>query len=240
MPHGPATRGFFEGVAWLAQIGLFVMLGLLVRPSELPGVILPALAIGAALLVLARPASVVISLVGSRIPWREQAFVSWAGLRGAVPIVLATVPVVAGVEGSRRLVDVVFAVVVVSTLIQAPGLGRVAQRLRLADPGQARDLAVEASPLGQLGADLLQVRVPDGSRLHGVEIFELRLPAGAAVTLVVRNGKGFVPTPSTPLRRGDELLVVVTAEAREQTEQRLHAVSRAGRLAGWHESRRPQ
>jgi cell volume regulation protein A len=238
LPHGPATRGFFEGLAWLAQIGLFVMLGLLVRPTELADALLPALAVSAALLLLARPASVVASLVGFRIPWREQVFASWAGLRGAVPIVLATIPVVAGVEGADRLVAVVFAVVVVSTLVQAPGLSLLARRLSLADPGQARDLAVEASPLGRLGADLLQVRVPPGSKLHGVELFELRLPPGAAITLVVRDGAGFVPESSTALRRGDELLVVVTADARELTERRLRAVSRAGRLAGWHDGRR--
>lgn len=237
LPHGPATRGFVEGLAWLAQIGLFVMLGMLIDPARLAEALLPALGVGAALLLLARPLSVVLSLGPLRVPWPEQAFASWAGLRGAVPIVLATVPVLAGVRGAEDLVDVVFAVVVLSTLVQAPLLGRFARRLRLADPGQARDVNVEASPLGQLSADLLHVRIPPGSRLHGVEVFELRLPAGAAVTLIVRDGQAFVPAPTTPLRHGDELLLVVRGDVREETERRLRAVSRSGRLAGWVDGR---
>ena len=110
LPHRPATRGFVEGIAWLAQIGLFVMLGVLATPSALPREILPALAVGAALLLLARPAAVVVSMLPLQLrPWRsarlngrEQTFLSWAGLRGAVPIVLATVPVTAGVARSSN------------------------------------------------------------------------------------------------------------------------------------------
>jgi cell volume regulation protein A len=86
LPHGPAIRGFAEGVAWLAQIGLFVMLGLLASPSRLPGQILPALAAGSVLVLLARPIAVAVARLPLRVPWRQQAFLSWAGLRGAVPI----------------------------------------------------------------------------------------------------------------------------------------------------------
>jgi cell volume regulation protein A len=96
LPHGGATRGFATSLGWLAQIGLFVLLGLLVTPSRLPAVVLPALAVTAVLVLLARPLSVLSSLVWFRVPWRDQLFLSWAGLRGAVPIVLATIPVVEG------------------------------------------------------------------------------------------------------------------------------------------------
>jgi cell volume regulation protein A len=92
---------------------------------------------------------------------------------------------------------------------------------------------VEAAPLEALPADLLQAQIPPGSRLHGVEIFELRLPAQANVALIVRGGDGFVPTPTTMLQAGDRLLIVTTLTARDQTERRLRAVSRAGKLAGW-------
>ena len=92
LPHGPATRGFAEGIAWLAQIGLFVMLGLLASPARLPAQVLPALVAGSVLVLIARPAAVAVSTVPLRVPWRYQAFLSWAGLRGAVPIVLATIP----------------------------------------------------------------------------------------------------------------------------------------------------
>ena len=96
LPHRSATRSFAEGLGWLAQIGLFVLLGLLVDPSDLAAELVPAIVIGLVLLLVARPLSVVVSLAGFRVPWREQVFVSWAGLRGAVPIVLATFPIVGG------------------------------------------------------------------------------------------------------------------------------------------------
>ncbi|MQA97632.1 MAG: potassium/proton antiporter [Streptosporangiales bacterium] len=233
LPHRPATRGFAETGAWLAQIGLFVMLGLLASPGRLPEQIIPALVIAAVLTVLARPASVFLSALPFRWPWREQVFLSWAGLRGAVPIVFATLPLGEGLPGAERLFDLVFVIVFVLTLLQGPTLPWVARRLRLGDSGRAVELDVEAAPLEELQADLLQVRVPEDSRLAGVEIFELRLPKGANVTLVVREGVSFVPGPDTPLSAGDQLLVVTTAAAREVTERRLRAVSRAGKLAGW-------
>ena len=234
VPHGPAIRGFAEGLGWLAQIGLFVMLGLLVRPEQLRPAVLPALGIGTALLLLSRPLSVLVSVTPFRVPLREQLFLSWAGLRGAVPIVLATVPQVADVEGADVIFNVVFVLVVVFTIVQAPLLPAVARALRLGGAEEARELDVDASPLEQFGADLLQVRVPEDSLLGGVEIFELRLPPGAAVTLIVRDGQAIVPAPRTSLRRGDELLVVAAEGVREQVERRLRAVSRRGRLAGWY------
>jgi len=93
---------------------------------------------------------------------------------------------------------------------------------------------VESAPLEDLHADLLQARIPHGSRLHGVELFELRLPLEAGLALIVRDGRGFVPGPTTRLQAGDRLLIVASAAARAQTERRLRAVSRAGKLAGWY------
>jgi len=233
LPHGPATRGFAEAVGWLAQIGLFVMLGLLASPSRLPAQILPALAAGAILAVIARPVAVLAVMLPFRLPLRQQAFLSWAGLRGAVPIVLATIPLSAGVTGATRLFDQVFVIVVVFTLLQGPTLPWVARRLQVTAPAEPLEIIVDAAPLDDLHADLLQAQVPDGSKLHGVEIFELRLPAQACVALIVRDGHGLVPGPDTVLRTGDRLLIVVPATARARTERRLRAVSRAGKLAHW-------
>jgi potassium/hydrogen antiporter len=233
LPHGPAIRGFAEGVAWLAQIGLFVMLGLLASPVRLPGEILPAVAVAAALMLLARPVSVVVATLPLRVPWRQQAFLSWAGLRGAVPIVLATIPMNARVPGATRLFDVVFIVVTINVALQGTTLPFAARRLRVITPAEPLDVAVEAAPLEALHADLLQAQIPPESRLHGVEIFELRLPAQANLALIVRDGKGFVPGPTTTLRVGDRLLIVASVAVREQTERRLRAVGRAGKLAGW-------
>jgi cell volume regulation protein A len=234
LPHRAATRSFAEGAGWLAQIGLFVMLGLLVEPSELPAAVLPAIAIGLVLLLLARPISVLTCLLPFRMPWREQAFLSWAGLRGAVPIVLATFPIVAGVAGSRELLNIVFVLVVIFTLVQGPSLPAVARLLRLTRSDALREIRVETAPLDVIDADLLTVTIPQGSRLHRVSIFELRLPPPVAVTLIIRDGTALVPDRNTMLHQGDELLLITTPETQDETERLLRAIGRAGRLATWH------
>ncbi len=233
LPHWPATRGFAEGLGWIAQIGMFVLLGLLVTPHELGDDFVPALVIGLALTLVARPLGVVVCLTPFRVPWREQVLMSWAGLRGAVPIILATIPMVQGVRGSERIFNIVFVLVVVYTLVQGPTLPWLAGKLRLGEEPGPADLGIESAPLERLRGHLLSVAIPDGSKMHGVEVGELRLPAGAAVTLVVREGRSFVPLPSTMLRHGDELLVVTTDPVRDATERRLRAVGRGGKLAGW-------
>ena len=233
LPHGPATRGFAEGLAWIAQIGMFVLLGLLVTPHSLVDAIVPALAVGLVLVLLARPVSVLLTMTPFRIPWREQALLSWAGLRGAVPIVLATIPVVADVPGADQLFNTVFLLVVMFTLVQGPTLPWVARSLGIGDPARAGRLDVESAPLERLHGHLLSLTLEPGSRLAGVEVAELRLPKGAAVTLVVRDGASFVPGPTTVLRPGDDLLVVATDQVRDRAERRLRAVDRAGKLAGW-------
>jgi cell volume regulation protein A len=233
LPHRSASVGFAEGMATLAQIGLFVLLGLLASPSRLLDALGPALVVGGVLLLVARPLSVVASLGWFRWPWAQQVFVSWAGLRGAVPIVLATFPLTADVPGAAKIFDTVFVLVVVFTLVQGWSLPWVARRLRIAAPITARDVAVESAPLDTLDADLLQVTVPPGSRLHGVYLPELRLPEDAAVVLIVREGRAFVPDDTTRLMRGDQALLVSARRSRPEAERRLRAVSRAGRLASW-------
>lgn len=233
LPHRRAMLGFADGLAWLAQIGLFVLLGLLASPARLLDALVPALVVGLALLLLARPLSVLLSVSWFGMRLREQAFLSWAGLRGAVPIVLATIPFAAGLPGGEELFDVVFVLVVIFTLIQGTTLPPVARWLRVIEAGAPSELEVEAAPLEDLHADLLQLSIPAGSRLHGVYIDELRLPVGALVTLVVRGESSFVPSPDTRLLTGDNLLIVATSECREEAEKRLRAVGRRGRLARW-------
>ncbi|MEO8814776.1 MAG: potassium/proton antiporter [Mycobacterium sp.] len=233
LPHRAAIRSFAEGLGWLAQIGLFVLLGLLVSPSQLPGELIPALAIGAVLLLLSRPLSVVASLIWFKVPWREQIFLSWAGLRGAVPIVLATFPIVAGVPDSYRLLNIVFILVVVYTVVQGPTLGLFADRLGLIPRESTREIQVEAAPLDVLEAELLTMTVQPGSRLHNVSVLELRLPDPSVITLIIRKGDTFVPLPDTRITIGDELLIVTTSKTRAAAESRLRAVSRRGKLAHW-------
>jgi potassium/hydrogen antiporter len=234
LPHRRAVLGFAGSTALLAEAGLFVLLGLLASPGRLLPEALPeALLIGAAATFLARPLAVVVSALPFGLPWREQAFLSWAGLRGAVPIVIATIPVNEGLPGATDVVDVVFLLVVVYTLVQAPTLPWVGRRLGVVEAGHAVDVEVEIAPLEQLRADLLQVRVTSDSRLHGVYVEELRLPPGAHVTLVVRDGRGLVPGAYTQLVHGDQVLVVASSPVRDEAEARLRAVARGGKLARW-------
>jgi cell volume regulation protein A len=238
LPHRRAMLGFADGLAWLAQIGLFVLLGLLASPSQLGPAVITALVVGLVLVVLARPLSVLLSaapfaLTGSVLGWRDQAFLSWAGLRGAVPVVLATIPLSAGVPGAQDLFNVVFVLVVIYTAAQGVTLPPAARRLGVTAPAEPTDLEVEAAPLERMRADLLQVEVPAGSKLNGVHVDELRLPVGAVVTLVLRDGGAFVPAPETRLKTRDSLLIVTTEQVRDAAERRLRAVSRRGRLARW-------
>jgi cell volume regulation protein A len=233
MPHRAATRSFAEGLGWLAQIGLFVLLGMLVTPSRLGDELLPALVVGAVLLLLARPLSVLVSLTPFRVPLREQAFLSWAGLRGAVPIVLATFPIVHEVPDSVKLLDVVFVLVAIYTVVQGPSLAMVSRRLGLSPENGAAEIPVEAAPLDVLDADLLTMTIPDTSRLDSVSVIELRLPDPAVITLIIRDGSSFVPGQDTQLKAGDEILIVTTRSTRDAAERRLRAVSRRGVLAHW-------
>ncbi len=234
LPHRVATRSFAEGVAWLAQIGLFVMLGLLLSPGRItPTTVGLAIAAGMILTFVARPLSVAVCAVFSRLSWREQVFLSWAGLRGAVPIVFATIPLSEGVDGAERLFDIVFVMVVLYTLLTGPTLPMAARLLRVARRSEPRGLDLEAAPLDRVAADMLQVTISPVSKLHGVEVGELRLPHGSSVAMIIREDETLVPERRTVLRHGDDLLVVTPRRLRDKTEERLRQVSDTGRLGHW-------
>lgn len=248
LPHHNASLGFAESTAWLAQIGLFILLGLLATPSELPGALVPALVIGTALLLLARPASVLVSSVGLRMPRRrpggrrgplgriprprlriaprEQAFLSWAGLRGAVPIVLATIPWAMRMPGAEQIFEIVFVLVVIFTLIQGPLLPWMARRLGVADDGAGREINVDAAPLEERHADLLTIDVGDRCDLARTRIKNMGLPSGALVTLLIRKQVGQIPTGDTELAPGDRIVVISTADLRPAVEKRLQELLR--------------
>lgn len=241
LPHRAATRSFSEGIAWLAQIGLFVMLGLLLSPSRISlSTVGLAIAAGLVLTLVARPLSVLASALVQPMPRNELAFLSWAGLRGAVPIVFTTIPLAEGVDDAEQLFDIVFVMVVVYTMLTGPTLPWAARVLRVARRSEPRELDVEAAPLERLAADLLQIKISPVSLLHGVEVGELRLPRGASVSLVIRGDETLVPERRTVLRHGDELLVVTPRKQRVATEERLRAVSLGGRLAQWLGTDRPR
>jgi len=233
LPHRASTLSFAEGLGWVAQIGLFVMLGLYVEPSRLPQALIPGILIGLVVLLVARPVSVVAAALPFRMPWREQAFLSWSGLRGAVPIVLATIPLMNGVDRSVLLLDVIVVVVVIYTLLQGTSLPWVARKLGVIQSGQLTEVQVEAAPLEEMNAHVLQVTIPDRSRMHGVYVSQLRLPAPSTIGLLLRNGEPVPVTPTVRLQSGDQLLIVAPERVRAATERRLRAVGRAGALANW-------
>jgi cell volume regulation protein A len=146
----PARRAisvFQDGLAWLAQVVMFLTLGLLVFPSELPSVALPGLALTAVLMLFARPVSVFLCLAPfSSLDWRAKLFVSWAGLRGAVPIVLATFPIVAGVPSAQTIFNIVFFVVLLSSAIQGPTMGWAARRLGVLAPEEDLNSRSQRNP----------------------------------------------------------------------------------------------
>lgn len=203
MVHRRAILRFHDALAWLAQIAMFVLLGLLVFPSHLPGVAARGVAIAAFLLFVARPIAVAIALTPFRVPLREQAMVSWVGLRGAVPIVLATWPRVMGVDGSEEVFDVVFFVVVLSVLVQGVSLPWVARTLGVA-------VVVPPEPEGQEGARVWTVDA--GDRVHGSALVQIDLPPGVLVVLIERAERNIVPQGGTQLCRGDRLSVIGGAE----------------------------
>ncbi len=233
LPHRASTLSFAEGLGWLAQIGLFVMLGLYVEPSRLPAALFPGIVIGLILLLVARPLSVLAAATPFGVRWRDQAFLSWSGLRGAVPIVLATIPLMNNVPSAEKLLDVIVVVVVIFTLLQGTSLPWVARRLRVIQGGQALEIQLEAAPLEQMNAHVLQLTIPIDSRMHGVYVSQLRLPAPATIGLLLRDGEPVPVTPTVRLQSGDQLLIVAPERVRAATERRLRAVGRGGALAGW-------
>ncbi len=234
LPHRRAVLGFSDGLSWLAEIGLFVMLGLLANPARLPSSILIALVAAAALVLLGRPLAAIVSLVPFRWPARQVGFVSIAGLRGAVPIVFAAIPLGLGLPGAETVFDATLIVVLVLTLIQAPTLPWVARRLGVTEAEQPLELNVDVAPLDDLDAAVIAIDIDADSRLIGVYVRELSLPSGAVVSLIVRGDHAEPAGPEVRLREGDRLIVVAAEAMRTRTEEVLRELSRKGRLGNWH------
>jgi cell volume regulation protein A len=213
---------FHEGVAFVAQVVLFVVLGLLVFPSQLGAVVLPGLALAGALAVVARPVAVWLCTLGQGFSGRERLFLSWAGLRGAVPIVLATFALSEGVTQSNTIFNAVFFVVLVSATLQGPTLGPLARRLGLA--GEAHALYQPPIEVGAVrGADIVEYEVDAGDAVEGRRVRELGLPRTALVAVIVREAEALPPRGRTQVCAGDRLYVLVRAEDRKAVEDRFGA-----------------
>jgi cell volume regulation protein A len=218
----PAQRtvvAFHQGLGWVAQISLFILLGLLVFPSTLGDVAPEALALSAVLILLARPIAAFAATALASLNAKERLMLGWAGLRGATPIWLATFPVVAGIKEGNELFAIVFFVVVSSTLVQGASFEPLAKWLGLTtdEPALPRRL-FESGRIRRMGGDVIAYRLPPGAAAAGHPVRELELPREALVNVIVRDGAAIPPRGSTELREGDELHILVRSELRDEVE----------------------
>jgi cell volume regulation protein A len=215
LPYRTGLLRVHDALAWLSQVGMFLILGLLVFPSRLLDVAPQGLAIGVFLGFIVRPLVVSLCLLPFRYPRREVLYIGWVGLRGAVPIVLATFPVLAGAPGAERLFDLVFFIVVVNAIVQGGSVAWVTQRLGLQSkepPAPHAVLAIESRQ--QLQGELMSFYIDHSLVVVGVPIEDLPLPEGSAVALIVRGSALVPPKPGTVLQPEDHVYVIAHPEDR--------------------------
>jgi cell volume regulation protein A len=223
--HKKSLIRFHEGVAWLMQIMMFLTLGLLVFPSKLGGIVPVGLLIAIFLMCVARPVSVFITLAFTRLNFREKAFLSWVGLRGAVPIILATFPLLAGLPLADTYFNVVFFIVLTSVLIQGTFIPWVSRWLGVDAPVTKKMISpLEFVPTGTSKNDLVEISVPAGSAILGKPIVQMGLPKKVLIVLVSREEEFLMPRGDTILEAGDTLLVLADKDEinvlREQVNTR--------------------
>ena len=220
IPGKRTINEFHDGLAWISQIAMFMTLGLLVRPSEFGDVIGQSLLVTGVLMFVARPLAVYVFTLGSGLNIRESTLVGWAGLRGAVPIVLATFPVIEGVDEGGVFFNIVFFVVLASTLVQGVTLDPLAKALGVTgtEPAVPRPLH-EVGTIRSLGAEVLDYPVGEADAIAGVRVNQLELPREALVSVIVRDDEALLPRGSTEVQGGDHLHILVREPARAGVEQ---------------------
>ena len=213
LPHRNSLLRVHDSIAWFAQIAMFLLLGLLVFPSRLLAVAPQGLALALVLAFVARPLVVYLLLLPFRFPNREALFLSWTGLRGAVPIVLATFPVMARLPGGREIFDVVFFVTVINAVIPGATIAAVARRLRVAsnEPPPA-EAVVEIHSARPLEGETLSFYIEEAVAVCGVSIADLPIPDSAVILLVVRGNRLIAPRGSTVFESGDHVHLFCTPE----------------------------
>lgn len=222
--HKRSLLRFHDALAWLMQIVMFLALGLLVFPSELPGVAGRALLMSVVLILVARPLAVLLTLTPLRVPFRDTLLVSWVGLRGAVPIILATFPLVEGLPQSEVVFNTVFFITITSVLVQGTTIPVVARVLRVsAPPAPATAHLAGLIPNGATTEELVEMTLPGTARSAGRQIVDLGLPSGVLIVLLNRDGDAIVPQGGTVLEPADHLLVLVDRERAEDVRDILGA-----------------
>lgn len=211
-----STFLFHDGLAWLGQIIMFVFLGLLINPSSLLGIWKEGLIIAVVLTLVARPLSVlpVLKLFGFNI--QEMTLVSWVGLRGSVPIILAIYPLIYGLPGANLIFSVVFFVVLISATIQGSTLPWVARTLGLTEsPPSTPAATLEITALGDVDADIVEYQLGENSRVSDRRLSQIALPDGTVVAMITRGNSVIPPRGSTFLYAGDHLFIVMKPEVRD-------------------------
>lgn len=218
--HKKSLIRFHEGVAWLMQITMFLTLGLFVFPSQLIPVLVPGIIISCVLIFIARPISVFLSLLPWKMHRNEKIMISWVGLRGAAPIVLATFPLLYGVHQAYLFFNMVFFMVIISSVLHGTSIPFVARQLGLAAPISSRSrFGMEMdSPEGSQ-SELIELIIPPGSPAVGNQIVNLGLPAGTLIILIAKGDDQFSPRGATVLEEGDALLILTSPENASQVRQ---------------------
>ena len=214
MPHHRSTTTFFDGIAWLAQLVMFLTLGLLVNPTELLPVAGIGLLIAVAMILIARPATVYLCLLPFRkISGRAKAYVSWVGLRGAVPIIFATYPLIAGINNANLIFNIVFFITIMSLVIQGTTVGYMAGKLRMVDDSEPAALSFSFEELpDEIKSTLSETEVTADMLASGDRLMDLPLPDDELVVTVKRDGAFFIPNGRSKLCLGDKLLVISHSE----------------------------
>ncbi|MCU0396590.1 MAG: potassium/proton antiporter [Cyclobacteriaceae bacterium] len=207
--HKKSLIRFYDGVAWLMQIIMFLTLGLLVFPTQMIPVIGPGIILSLFLIFIARPLSVFLSLAFFRMQIRDKIFISWVGLRGAVPIVFATYPLLNGVENANMIFNIVFFITVTSVLLQGTTLSQVAKWLKLSVSDKIRKRSpLEIELVDDFKSEILEIELLSGNKSIGKSIVELSFPQSGIIVMINRHGKFIRPGGSTILEEGDKLHIL--------------------------------
>ncbi|PYE50527.1 potassium/proton antiporter [Deinococcus yavapaiensis] len=220
--HKRSLRQWHESLTYLVEIGMFLLLGLLVFPSQVAALAVPALLISLFLMFFARPLAVFASLALARAPSAHKTMVAWVGLRGAVPIILATFPLLEHLPGSQTIFDVAFVIMLTSLLVQGTTLPFVARQLNVVETTKSKNTRrLSFTPTGAGKQDLVEVTVPEDSPVVGRRIVDLNFPPEALILLIHRAGEYIVPNGSTTLEAGDEIQVLGSPEFFEAVRERI-------------------
>lgn len=219
--HKKSLIRFYDGQAWLMQIVMFLALGLLVFPKQMVPIIPHGIALTAFLIFIARPVAVFISLSRSHdLNWRKKLFISWVGLRGAVPIVFATYPMLAGVHYANSIFNLVFFISTISVLVQGTTLPLMAKWLHVSVPEKLkRKFPIDVELKDDMKSTLVEVDVPNTSPAVGKPVVDLSLPKSALIVLIHRHGKYLTATGETVIEGGDHLLVLTDKSSAEWIHQ---------------------